>query len=114
MDCVLIYFHKANYPLMKTCIKFYHQYREKYNCERGNTKHGALASILICLEKAIQDGNGYLLCCIFITDKKNVFCKCTLSVLVFKRFYASRFFIKLLLSFGSFSSRCYLLTELTM
>jgi len=37
-------------------MKFYQQYREKYQCERGNTKHGALANILICLEKAIQAG----------------------------------------------------------
>ena len=42
---------------MKNCLKFYQQYKDKYQCERGKTKHGALANILICLEKAIQDGN---------------------------------------------------------
>ncbi|KAJ7370349.1 hypothetical protein OS493_032848 [Desmophyllum pertusum] len=31
---------KANYPLMKNCVKFYHQYKDKYECEKGNTKHG--------------------------------------------------------------------------
>lgn len=49
--------HKANYPLMKNCIEFYHQYKDKYKCERGKTKHGALANILLCLEKAVEDGN---------------------------------------------------------
>nr|XP_058944278.1 Golgi apparatus protein 1-like [Pocillopora verrucosa] len=46
---------KANYPLMKNCLKYYTEFREKYECERGSTKHGAMANILICLEKAIQN-----------------------------------------------------------
>jgi len=49
--------YKANYPLMKNCFKFYQQYKDQYECEKGTTKHGALANILICLEKAVQDGN---------------------------------------------------------
>lgn len=49
--------YKANYPLMKNCYKFYQQYKDQYECEKGSTKHGALANILICLEKAVQDGN---------------------------------------------------------
>ncbi|CAH3167753.1 unnamed protein product [Porites lobata] len=46
---------KANYPLMKNCLEFYRQYKDKYECERGKTKHGALANILLCLEKAVED-----------------------------------------------------------
>jgi len=42
---------------MKNCFKFYQQYKDQYECEKGTTKHGALANILICLEKAVQDGN---------------------------------------------------------
>lgn len=44
---------------MKNCLKYYKEFREKYECERGSTKHGAMANILICLEKAIQNGNDY-------------------------------------------------------
>lgn len=44
---------------MKNCLKYYTEFREKYECERGSTKHGAMANILICLEKAIQNGNDY-------------------------------------------------------
>ncbi|XP_068684167.1 Golgi apparatus protein 1-like [Montipora foliosa] len=46
---------KANYPLMKNCFKFYQQYKEEYQCEKGKTKHGTLANILICLERAVQE-----------------------------------------------------------
>ena len=58
-DIVFLFysFHKANYPLMKNCLEFYRQYKDKYECERGKTKHGALANILLCLEKAVEDGN---------------------------------------------------------
>lgn len=52
--------YKANYPLMKNCYKFYQQYKDQYECEKGNTKHGTLANILICLEKAVQDGNNVI------------------------------------------------------
>lgn len=59
---------------MKNCLKAFQQYKGVYNCETGNTKHGALANILICLEKAVQDGNGDGLCCysffIYILDLK--------------------------------------------
>ena len=41
--------------MMKNCIEFYHQYKDKYECERGKTKHGPLANILLCLEKAVED-----------------------------------------------------------
>ncbi|XP_015770328.1 PREDICTED: Golgi apparatus protein 1-like [Acropora digitifera] len=47
---------KANYPLMKNCFKYYQQYKDQFNCERGKTKHGALANILVCLEKAMDEG----------------------------------------------------------
>ena len=47
---------------MKNCIEFYHQYKDKYECERGKTKHGPLANILLCLEKAVEDGNYDVLC----------------------------------------------------
>ena len=42
---------------MKNCLKFYQQYKDQYECEKGSTRHGALANILICLERAVQDGN---------------------------------------------------------
>ena len=50
---------------MKNCLKYYTEFREKYECERGSTKHGAMANILICLEKAIQNGNDYRICKLF-------------------------------------------------
>ena len=46
---------------MKNCFKYYQQYKDQFNCERGKTKHGALANILVCLEKAIDEGNTVLL-----------------------------------------------------
>lgn len=46
---------------MKNCFKYYQQYREQFQCERGKTKHGALANILVCLEKAMDDGNTNIL-----------------------------------------------------
>ena len=46
---------------MKNCLPFYRQYKQDYNCDKpGKTRHGALASILICLEKAIEDGKAYV------------------------------------------------------
>ncbi|XP_020607607.1 Golgi apparatus protein 1-like isoform X2 [Orbicella faveolata] len=46
---------KANYPLMKNCMLFYQQYKDQYECERGNASPGVLHNNLLCLQKAIQD-----------------------------------------------------------
>ena len=59
---------------MKNCYKFYQQYKEQYECEKGRTRHGALANILICLEKAIQDGNYVLIATVETWLTNNVFC----------------------------------------
>lgn len=47
--------------MMKNCFKYYQQYKDQFQCERGKTKHAAQANILVCLEKALDEGNTNIL-----------------------------------------------------
>ncbi|XP_001641258.2 Golgi apparatus protein 1 isoform X2 [Nematostella vectensis] len=51
---------KADYGLLTSCQKDFLKYKDQYHCDEaaeGKTMHGGLAVMILCLEKAITDGN---------------------------------------------------------